>query len=301
MTKVDVGRLREEFREPHDLLRTSDGATLFLRRWEAPSEPAVTVLLFHGITAHSGPYGPRLAEPLARAGVTVYGLDMRGHGLSDGRRGDLPGPERFARDVREAVAFVKARSRSLVVLGHSLGGLSAGLAVQQCPDDLRGLLLLGVGRQIRSGVYRQPSARSRLKSLLGATLFRSVPLIEYRREGMLGLDDPLFNFQYSVRFYTTVYGVSVGSLLTMLRTGSIDSPRLRFDRPLGIPLLVGVGDQDELFSLDSARALSSAIGGRDTTFWTIPGAHHATFPPEAPEGLVRWLSERFGGAPTQGA
>lgn len=293
MAKLDVARLRGEFSDPHELLVASDGKTLFLRRWDAPQSSNVTVLLFHGITAHSGAYGPSLAEPLARAGVSVFGMDLRGHGLSDGVRGDYPGPDRLVRDLSETVAFVKARSKKLVVLGHSLGALSALLSVKYRPADIDGLILLSAGRRMRSGVYSRPTRRSALRTLLGIALLRGVPLIDYRREGMVGVGDPLFNFRYSARFHTTFYGVGALRLIRMFREGMVDSPNSRLEGNLRVPLLVAVGDQDELFTPESSRELGESLHSRDTTFLLIPGGRHAVPTPEMPGLLAGWLHPRF--------
>ena len=292
MARVDVARLRAEFTGPHEVVRASDGRMLFLRRWDAAGEAPVSLLLFHGITGHSGAYGAPLAEPLAQAGVTVFGMDLRGHGLSDGIRGDYPSPARFASDISETVAFVKARSRRLVVLGHSLGALSAVAAAKSRPRDIDGVVLLSAGRRIRMERYQRPGPGALLKTLLGVTLLRGTPLIEYRREGMLGLDDPLFNFRYSARFYSVLYGVPAGRLLRMLRTGVLDSPNLHFEEPLRVPLLLAVGDQDELISVDSARELGDGIGASDKELRVIPGARHAVFPKGSTDPVREWLARK---------
>src|SRR5271157_2032479 len=125
MADIDVARLRQEYQGPHELVTTSDGKTLFVRRWNSKGEAPVSVLIFHGITGYSGPYGPMVAEQLSSAGSDVFALDLRGHGLSDGKRGDYPSHERLVKDLTETVAFVRSKSKKLVVMGHSLGVLAA--------------------------------------------------------------------------------------------------------------------------------------------------------------------------------
>lgn len=293
MVRPDVVSLRGGFTGPHEVIQASDGRTLFLRRWDAAGDSPVSLLIFHGITAHSGAYGPALAEPLARAGVTVFGMDLRGHGLSDGVRGDYPSPERFASDISETVAFVKARSKKLVVLGHSLGSLSAVVAQRSRPQDIQGVVLVSAGRRIRAEQYSRPTAGALLKTLLGVTLLRGTPLIGYRREGMLGLDDPLFNFRYSARFYSVLYGVPALRLLRMMRAGVLDSPNLRFQGRLRVPLLVAVGERDELIPVDSARELFDGLDADDKQFLMLPGGRHAVFPSDAPDLVRAWLAQKF--------
>jgi alpha-beta hydrolase superfamily lysophospholipase len=291
--KLDAAALRAAYDGPHELVTTSDGKTLFVRRWGTADKTPVSVLILHGITAHSGPYGPMIAETLALAGFNVFGMDLRGHGLSDGVRGDYPSEDRLIKDLSETVALVKGRSRKVVVLGHSLGALAAVVAVKSRPVDIDGLVLISAAKKVRAGVYAKPNAGATLRALLGATLMQGTPLIEYRRSGMLGLDDPLFNFRYSARFYSVLYGVGALSVSRMLRTGMIASPHLELDGRLRKPLLIAVGDGDELFAVDSAREFYEGIDAEDKEFLVVPGARHAVFPKDAWGPLVLWLQTKF--------
>ena len=278
---------------PQELVRASDGKTLFVRRWDAAGESPVSVLIFHGITANSGPYGPMVADQLTGAGYNVFGLDLRGHGLSDGKRGDYPSADRFAKDLAETLALVKSKSRKLVLMGHSLGVLAAVAAAKNNPQAVDGLVLVSAAKRIRTGVYLKPSTGAMLKTLIGVAILRGSPLIEYRRAGQLGLDDPLFNFHYSARFYTVLYGVGALKVTRMLRSGIIDSPNLTFNEKLRIPLFVAVGEKDELFPADAAREFCDGIDCDDKEFHVIPGASHAVWPKDSFSPLVEWLQKKF--------
>lgn len=294
MGRLEIGDRRAQFTGPHDLLLTSDGRTLFLRRWDPVQTRGITILIFHGITGYSGPYGPLIAEALARNGYSVYGLDLRGHGLSDGVRGDYPSPPRYAADLSEAIGFVKARSSKLVLLGHSLGVLSAFRGQQLRPNDVDGLILLSAGRTVRTGVSARPTAGQALRALLGVAILRGSPLIEYtRREGMIGLDDPLFNFRYSARFYSATWGVGALQVARMFNRGFVDSPYLRPNGRLRVPVIVGVGEHDEWFPVESARTFCNELDGDDKEFFVVPGARHAVFPSDSWGPLLAWLGRKF--------
>jgi len=297
MIPVDVTKLREEFQAPHELVTASDGKIIFVRHWIGSSGTDLAVLIFHGITAYSEPYGKLLAEDLAQAGFNVFGMDLRGHGRSDGIRGDLPSGERLAKDLCETVASLKTKFSRVVVLGHSLGVLSTLIAVNHCPGTIDGLILLSAGRRVKPSAYSKPSAGAALKTLLAIALFPSRPLIEYNRKGMAGRNDPLFNFRYSARFYSAVYGMSPWAVVRMLRQNVIDSPNLTTSGTLDIPVLVGVGDQDELFSVDSSREVFASIHGDRKEFFVVPGGHHASFPPGSWDPVVAWLRTQFSAAP----
>jgi len=290
---VDVARLRAEFKGPHEIVSTSDGKALFVRRWNAERRARVSVLIFHGITGYSGPYGPIVAEQLAAAGYEVFGLDLRGHGLSDGRRGDYPSGERLRSDIAETLALVKSNSDTLVVMGHSLGALPAIVATKDHPEEVGGLVIVSAAKRIRTGVYPKPSTGAMLKTLIGVGILRGTPLIEYRREGQLGINDPLFNSKYSARFYTVLYGTGALRVMRMLGSGMIDSPNVEFGGKLRVPLFVAVGEHDELFSPDGVREFCDGIDCDDKEFHVIPGAKHAEWPKDAFTPLIDWLAKKF--------
>jgi alpha-beta hydrolase superfamily lysophospholipase len=290
---LDVAGLRRDFKGPHELIQASDGSILFVRRWVAAGSPPASVLIFHGITGHSGPYGPMIAERLASGGFEVWGLDLRGHGLSDGKRGDYPSEERFLLDLHETILSVRAKSKKLVLLGHSLGVLAAISAFKGDTDAVDGIVLVSAARKMRARVYPKPSAAARLKVLVGMVALKGSPLIEYRREGQLGLDDPLFNFRYSVRFYTVLYGAGARRVMAMTRTGVFDSPNMEFAGKVGVPVMVAVGDRDELFPSDAAKEFCDSIDSDDKEFHVIPGAAHAVFPKDSWDPLVLWLRQRY--------
>jgi acylglycerol lipase len=287
--------MRAKYDGPHILVHTSDGKTLFVRQWPAAREPTVCVLIFHGITAYSGPYGPMIAEQLAASGYCVYGLDLRGHGLSDGRRGDYPSKERLIHDLSETIEKVRSESKGkkLVVLGHSLGALSAIIALNSNPDKIDGMVLLSSAKKVRTGQYQKPTIAQLIRLLFAVSLLRGTSLIEYRREGMIGLDDPLFNFKYSARFYSVMYGVGALAVSRMFRSGVINSPNLRFREKLRIPLLVGVGENDELFTPQFVKEFFDEIDCDRKQFFVIPGARHAVFPKDSWGPLASWLAKDF--------
>ena len=275
--KVDIPTHRKEFDGPHHLITTSDNQILFLRTWQAAGEVTKksAILLLHGITAYSGPYG-MIAKPLTELGFTIYGLDLRGHGLSDGNRGDNPGIDRFSKDLCEAIEFVRNLHPKVVLLGHSLGVLSSMIAISNCLDGIDGAVLLSGARTTRPSAYPSISTSDKLKILINSILRPSKPVVHYYRDGMVGLDDPLFNFYYTYRF------------MKIVRLRDFTFPDLG-----NMPVFVGVGDNDELFSIEACQALHNEIPSQNKMFHVVKDGRHTEFPAGGWEPLGKWLDKQF--------
>jgi alpha-beta hydrolase superfamily lysophospholipase len=276
----EAANLRQNFKEAHDQFTTTDGETLFLRRWNPdsilPAKNDIGVLIFHGITAHSGAYD-MAGRPISSGGYTTFGLDYRGHGLSDGNRGDSPNKERWIADLAESVKFIKSIGFSkVIILGHSLGVASAICATDAVPDEVSGLILLSGAYEGKKGLTKPPTFFQKTKILASSVFRPSYQVVEYYREGMTVSKDPLFNFRYTLRF------------LTML-----DVKQLRLPANLNIPVLVGVGDKDELFDIDKVKEFYNAVPGNKKEFFVMKNATHARIPVESWEEIVVWLNKNY--------
>lgn len=280
ITPEEAAVLRQHYAGPHDQFTTSDGETLFLRRWNPesidPAKKDIAVLIFHGFTAYSGPYD-MAGTPISKGGYTAFGLDYRGHGLSGGNRGDSPGKDRWIGDLKEAVEHVKGLGFSkVIVLGHSLGVAAAMCAADTIPNGIAGLVLLSGAYEGRKGVSK-PLTFSKKVKLLSSAIFRpSYRAVEYYREGMIVSDDTLFNYRYTPRFVTM-----------------LDVKKLRLPPNLNIPVLVGVGDKDELFEIDKVKEFYNLVPGDKKEFFIMKNATHARIPLESWEEIVVWLNKTF--------
>ena len=280
ITPEQAATLRQHFTGPHHVFTTIDGQTLFLWRWNpdsiAPSKKDIAVLIFPGFTAYGGAYG-MAGKPISAGGYTVFGLDYRGHGLSGGNRGDNPGKDRWIGDLAESVKYIKGLGFSrVVVLGHSLGVAAAMVATDSIPNEISGLVLLSGAYEGRKGLSKPLSIFQQSKYLASAFFRPSYRAVEYYREGMNVTPDTLFNFRYTPRY------------MMML-----DVKKLRLPREFNNPVLVGVGDHDELFEIDKVKTFYDSIPSNKKEFFIMKNATHAKIPVECWEEVVAWLNKTF--------
>ncbi len=280
ITPEEAAQLRQNYKDAHQQFKTTDSVTLFLRRWDPDSlEPAkqdIAVLIFHGITAHSGAYN-MAGVPFSAGGYTVFGLDYRGHGLSDGNRGDSPGKDRWTSDLAESIRYIKSLGfKRIIVMGHSLGVAAAICAANAVPDQISGLVLLSGAYESKKGSGSTMSLVQKGRILAATAIRPSYPVVEYYREGMAGAHDPLFNFRYTLRFMT-MYNVK----------------ELKLPETMDVPVLVGVGDKDELFAVDKVKEFYDLIPGDNKEFLVMKNATHAVIPVECWEGIVGWMDRIY--------
>jgi acylglycerol lipase len=137
--------------QPHRFpFRSWDGTTLAAAVWEPQRQPwGPPVVLVHGMGEHLGRY-QGFGQDLATRGYRVWGLDLRGHGRSPGKRGDALGLHYWVHDLIYFWEFtaghlvnpVGEATRPPAVVAHSMGGLLALAAAFASPNALGNLFLI---------------------------------------------------------------------------------------------------------------------------------------------------------------
>lgn len=149
------------------------GVRIFEQSWHPMGPVRAALVIQHGLKSYSGAYA-EFANRLARRGYAVYGLDMRGHGRSAGRRATLDNFEDLVNDLATVVNQVLAEEKGhpVFVLGHSVGGAVVTLYVLERRPPIAGLILLAPAIRID----RMPLEAA--ATPLVATLLPNLPLVD---------------------------------------------------------------------------------------------------------------------------
>lgn len=123
----------------------SDGDNIAVQDWPVDPSQALrgVVLVVHGLGEHAGRYD-HVARRLNDWGFAVRGYDLYGHGESGGVRGGIPTDERMLddlADIMDSTTKKLTRGTPLILLGHSLGGMIAGLFVARAMRPVSALVM----------------------------------------------------------------------------------------------------------------------------------------------------------------
>jgi alpha-beta hydrolase superfamily lysophospholipase len=250
-----------------------------LRWWDPVGSARASVVICHGYAEHSGRY-EAVAARLARQGLAVWAIDLRGHGASGGERASVAELAHLVDDVLLVIDRAQAARPALPVflLGHSMGGLvSTTLAIAH-PDRLRGLVLSGAAVGDPEGIEPLLELDPIPEVVLSSELLS--------RDPQVGADydqDPL-NYRGPFRRET----------LRAL-TGGARHVRERF-ATLRLPLLVLHGGDDQIVPAAASADLFAGAASSDKDLGIYPGLRHEILnEPEGPEitdRIAAWVLAR---------
>jgi alpha-beta hydrolase superfamily lysophospholipase len=120
----------------------ADGTLLYVTDYLLPASQARgSVVLMHGLGEHSGRYR-HVAGFFNDCGFSVRCYDHRGHGRSQGKRGDVHNGNPMLQDAEIIIDDFAARfSEPPCLFGHSMGGLFAARFALAGLSPLSGLIL----------------------------------------------------------------------------------------------------------------------------------------------------------------
>jgi len=249
----------EEFR-----IEGYNSQVLLVRQWDVNSPKAV-LLIVHGFGEYSGRYGS-MAEYFNSRGIAVVAYDLRGHGLSEGKRGLLLDWTEFREDLKavENEAVRRYPTLPLFILGHSLGGTMSLDYILSAEHSPRGAIisapalgkpgispiLLGVAK-ILSFVLPRLTLSAALDS---DSISRDPEECRKYRE------DPLIHDKASMKMSSEL--------------SSVQKRIFSSAAEMQCPLLLTYGGQDQIAPLDPIESFLTSAGSEDKELKIFEGAYH---------------------------
>lgn len=113
-----------------------DGTKIFYR-YSGEVESKKAFVIVHGLLEHSGRYID-LIERCSSWGFSVFIPDLRGHGNSEGHRGDVESFQHYLLDLKTLYDMLFTYGyREFYLLGHSMGGLIVVRFIQEYQEFIK--------------------------------------------------------------------------------------------------------------------------------------------------------------------
>jgi alpha-beta hydrolase superfamily lysophospholipase len=272
------------------MFTTKDGIKIFTKQWVIDT-PKAHVVLVHGFGEHIARYD-HVAAALNRAGYSVYGSDLRGHGQSahsEGQpRGYIASIDQYVDDVKVLWDQVKAPNLPNILIGHSMGGIVAARFALRHQAEMHALVTSGAAL-IPAPV--PPFVVSLMKGLAGVAPHVGAIAVPAKYIST----DPAEVRKYETDPLVHHGKVPLGTIAAMTSDGQ---DTLNRAHQLHIPLLVMQGSADKVISPTGSQKLFERAGSADKTLKMYPDLYHEIFNEVSKQQIIAemiaWLDQRVG-------
>lgn len=259
--------MRDTLRPPGKMLALPDGCRLFVRD-DAPSGPRRgSLLLMHGLGEHAGRHA-QVARFFTTRGFAVRRYDHRGHGHSDGARGDVPDSGTLLADAQAVLDdWQLTPDEGLpILLGHSMGGLLAARFAVERRTALSALVLSSPALGLRLGSGQRLLLKVMQAVAPGLTLPNGLPARFLSHDAAVVhayLADPLVHDRISARL--------LGAMLEAIEVAQQGAASLE------VPTLLLVSGDDKLVDPAGSEAFFRRLPAGKAVQHVYPRLYHELF------------------------
>ena len=279
------------FREEY--LRSGDGLNLRVRVAEVDA-PVADVVLTHGLGEYCGRY-EHVAAAFAAAGLRLWTYDLRGHGLSGGRRGDAAHYQLLVEDLAQLVERARGEANALFVMGHSLGGqITLSYLLEHGINGLSGAVILSPWLRLAFSPpkWRVLLAKAALFVVPGLCQKTPSDASQLSRdlEHLAAMPNPeLCHDVISGRFF---FAIEKAGAQVLERASELQ-----------LPILLIHGAEDSVTCPNATTLLKERVASQDKTLIIYPEARHETHNDLGRERVLtdvtEWITARATGVQSE--
>ncbi|VEU82287.1 alpha/beta fold hydrolase [Acholeplasma hippikon] len=254
--------------------------TMIYTEQHSAKKPKGIVIITHGIALHAL-YYRKIAEGLNKGGYSVLLYDVRGHGKSQGDRGDIKTYQTFIDDLHLIVDEVrKDNNLPIYLLGHSMGAVITNVYATQYDDYDGSISLSAPTIPLKLGVLNMLPmwlvGKSKVK-----TNFKDERLSHFPPSDNV---DP-----YALKYFTFRLAKQV--------TKKAVSDTLKKVNNIKKPILIMHGTEDKIVSKENAEHLYDLLPIEDKTLKLIQSGYHNlnhdTVTGEVIKEIIHWLDNQI--------
>ncbi|CAG8594722.1 5828_t:CDS:2 [Paraglomus occultum] len=279
-------------------ITASDGAELFTMQWKPAREsPVATVVFCHGFGEHVKRYC-HVFDKFAKAGIEVYGYDLRGFGQTgekSKRLGVTGGMAVTCSDITDALRKQRREGVPQFLMGHSMGGgiVAHYATVGEERSNLAGIILSA------PFIDQPPKIKpSELKVYACTALSKIMPSFQMK----VVIDEKgISHDPQEVDKYVAdplIHGIgSLGGLADLI--WSVRKVQRQTYKEITLPVLIAHGNKDPITCFKTAKQLFDKIPSTDKTFREWDGLYHELHneyeKDRVIEEYIDWILKHTGG------
>jgi len=256
--------MEQQPRASHERVDGASGLTLFVRSWRPNGPSEAVVVIVPGFNSHSG-YYEWVAGQLTDNGFTVYAVDLRGRGNSDGERFFVQDFADYESDVGSTIALAQSQDPALPIflLGHSAGGVTACLYTLYHQSELAGLICESFAFELPAPAFALAVFKG-LGHLAPHAHVLHLKNTDFSRDSRAVQamdDDPLIAHETQ----------PTQTLAAMVRA---DERLKKSFSQITLPVLILHGTADKAVKASGSQHFFDAAGSSDKTLKLYQGAYH---------------------------
>jgi alpha-beta hydrolase superfamily lysophospholipase len=271
-----------EFAEKSGDFKANDGLKTYYRCYQSSGERARLVIA-HGLGEHSGRYD-NVVRQLMPLDISIWALDHRGHGQSDGKRGHILNFEQYVLDLHLLVELARETlppGKKIFLLGHSMGGLIALYFAEKYQDIIDGVIASSPALGMVVAVPAIKNLLGKLMSFLwpGLSMGNELDATKISHdEAVVNAyqNDPSVHDRVTARWFTEFLS-------------AIDTVNQQADQ-IHIPVLMQVAGDDHLVDAQASKHFFDKLAAEDKTLHVYEGLYHEIYN-EVPEEKQKVLQD----------
>ncbi|MEH7300909.1 alpha/beta hydrolase [Neobacillus drentensis] len=266
-----------------------NGVELFYQvLYPKATAPKAAVILVHGHGDHSGGL-QNLSTSLVNQDYLVYGLDLRGHGKSTGKRGYIKEWDEYRNDLHEFRKLVASEvpALPLFIAGHSIGGVIVLDYTLDYSEGLAGIIA------ISPAISYEVTPSERLLITLMGKLKPDYSIVKTGNPQILTKDPVELDRLAAdeLRHDVVTPGLGRGLMRAVARLANEA-------KSIKLPFLLQYGLEDELTPPAKLRQFFDTVSSPNKQKVEYPQMRHRPFDDlereQFFEDMIHWLDEQVG-------
>lgn len=257
--------------------------------YKFPKKSDNTIILIHGVASTGYLYNKTAGLLQEATQAEVFAIDLRGHGKSEGKDGDVDYINQYADDLADIIKTIRKQKPKgkIIIAGHSMGGgVALNYAIQKNKTKIDGYLLFAPLLGNNSPAIQQtpatetneiePFMKIHFSRIIGLKMFNEID-----NHSQDNLDVLFLNLPENMPSRKYSYRSNMSMAPEDYKQGL---------KSLNVPTLILIGNKDEVFNAEAMK--KAVIEVSQAQIQIIEGATHngIRHNSQAYEFIKKWFS-----------